>query len=92
VNPAGKPRTIDQYLARVGGDLRAALERLRKTMKAAAPKAEECLRSTSTVEADATELEGYESSTGTIRFQPDKPLPATLVRKLVRASLAENDG
>ena len=37
------------------------------------------------------ELRGYDLSKGTIRFQPDKPLPSTLVRKLVKARLAEND-
>ena len=38
-----KPRTIDEYLAAVSGDQRAALEKLRKTIRAAAPKAEECI-------------------------------------------------
>ena len=37
------PTTIDEYLAARGSDQRAALERLRKTIKAAAPKAEECI-------------------------------------------------
>jgi len=40
----------------------------------------------------AEELEGYDTSKGTIRFQPDKPLPAALVRRLVQARLAENKG
>ena len=40
---AGKPRTIDEYLAALSDDKRAALEKLRKTIKAAAPKAEECI-------------------------------------------------
>lgn len=40
--------------------------------------------------AHASELEDYDTSKGTVRFPPDEPLPATLVRKLVRARVAEN--
>ena len=36
-------RTIDEYLAALSDDKRAALEKLRKTIRAAAPKAEECI-------------------------------------------------
>src|SRR5712692_5012722 len=38
-----KARTIDEYLAALSNDQRAALERLRKTIRAAAPGAEECI-------------------------------------------------
>src|SRR4029077_8732952 len=38
-----KPKTIDDYLARVSATQRAALEKLRRDIKAAAPAAEECL-------------------------------------------------
>jgi uncharacterized protein YdhG (YjbR/CyaY superfamily) len=38
---AAKATTIDEYLAGLSADKRAALEKLRKTIKAAAPKAEE---------------------------------------------------
>jgi uncharacterized protein YdhG (YjbR/CyaY superfamily) len=36
------------------------------------------------------ELGRYETTKGTIHFPHDKPLPSTLVRKIVRARLAEN--
>ena len=114
---AGKPKTIDEYLAALSDDKRAALEKLRKTIRAAAPKAEECisyqlaafrqngmlvafgatekhcafyLMSSSTVAAHKDELKDYDTSKGTIRFPANKPLPAALVRKLVKARIAEN--
>jgi uncharacterized protein YdhG (YjbR/CyaY superfamily) len=101
-------------------DKRAALEKVRRAIKAAAPNAEECISyrlpafrlngrmlvaygatashcafypmSSSTVEACKDELEGYETSKGTVRFQADHPLPAALVRKLVEARVVENAG
>jgi uncharacterized protein YdhG (YjbR/CyaY superfamily) len=117
---AAKPKTIDEYLAALSADKRAALEKLRKTIKAAAPKAEECISyglaafrldgrplvafgaganhcafypmSGSTLLAHKDELKDYDTSKGTIRFQPDQPLPVALVRKLVKARIAENEG
>jgi uncharacterized protein YdhG (YjbR/CyaY superfamily) len=116
---AAKPKTIDDDLAGLSGDQRAALEQLRETIRAVAPEAEECISyqlpafrldgplvafgatanhcafyvmSGSTLEAYQDDLQGYETSKGTIRFQPDAPLPATLVRKLVKARIAENAG
>ena len=46
--------------------------------------------STAVMEAFRKHLEGFDTSKGTIRFPVDKPLPAALVKKLVKARLAEN--
>jgi uncharacterized protein YdhG (YjbR/CyaY superfamily) len=117
---AAKPQTIDGYLKRLSDEQRRALEKLRKTIKQAAPRAEECISyqlpafrldgrmlvafgaradhcafypmSASTVAAHADELEGYDTSKGTIRFRADEPLPSALLRKLVKARIAENAG
>src|SRR5215467_8226707 len=104
------PKTTDDYLATVSEDKRAALEKLRQTIKSAAPKAEECISyqlpafrqggmlvwfgaaknhcsfypGSTAIEVHKDELKNFELSKGTIRFQPDKPLPATLVKKIVK--------
>ena len=36
------------------------------------------------------ELAGYETAKGTVRFPLDKPLPVTLIKKLLKASMARN--
>lgn len=113
-----QPRAdIDAYLAGLPADKRAALQKLRKDIKAAAPRAEEGLSyglpgfrldgrplacfaaaanhcslhpmSAAVIRAHAADLAGYETSKGTIRFLPGKPLPAVLVRKIVKTRVAE---
>jgi uncharacterized protein YdhG (YjbR/CyaY superfamily) len=37
------------------------------------------------------ELKNFQTSKGTIRFAPDKPLPATLLKKLIKARIRENE-
>ena len=41
------------------------------------------------IRAHKDELNAYDTSKGTIRFQADKPLSSTLVRKLVKTRIAE---
>lgn len=36
------------------------------------------------------DLKNFEIAKGTIRFAPDKPLPATLIKKLLKSRIAEN--
>ena len=40
---SAKPKTIDEYLAPLSNEKRTALEKLRRAIKLAAPKAEECI-------------------------------------------------
>lgn len=111
-----KPRNIDEYLAGLSSDQRAALQRLRRQIHAAAPGVEECISYQipafrlggrllvafggavrhcafypgSILRAFTKELRTFDTAKGTIRFQPDKPLPATLVRRIVKARIAGN--
>jgi uncharacterized protein YdhG (YjbR/CyaY superfamily) len=115
--PKSKPTTIDEYLVPLGTDQRAALQKLRKAIHAAAPKAEECINyglaafrlngkpiaglgasanhlsyypmSGSITTRLADDLKRYDTTKGAIRFPVSRPLPATLVRKLVQARIAE---
>jgi uncharacterized protein YdhG (YjbR/CyaY superfamily) len=41
--------------------------------------------------AHKSDLKGHHTSKGTIRFTPDAPLPPALVKKLVKARVAENE-
>lgn len=111
------PQTVDDYLAALPEDARAALEKLRKIIKAAAPKAAEVISyqmpmykhhgmlvgfaafkdhcsffpGAQPLATYKDELKAYKTSKGTIRFPIDKPLPAALVKKIVKNRIAENE-
>ena len=114
---ATKPQTIDEYLTTLSSDKRAALEKLRRAIKSAAPRAEECISyqmpsfrlngrmlvsfaawanhcafypGSYPLEIHQKELKTYDTSKGTLRFPIDRPLPASLVRKLVKARIEQN--
>ena len=110
---------VEAYLAAVPEPARTTLEKLRATIRAAAPKAATEAISYSipsfqykgglvayaafknhcsffpmgakAIEEFAGELEGFRVSKGTIQFALDKPLPAALVRKMVKACAARNE-
>ena len=112
------PISVEDYLAALPEESRAALERLRKLIKAAAPEATEAISyqmpafkdhgrllvsyaafkdhcslfpaSGAVREAVGEELESYFTGKGTIRFRVDKPLPAALVKTIVKLRLEEN--
>ncbi len=112
-----KPSTVAAYLRAVPPVPRAALQKLRNAIKAAAPEATEVISygipmfkhhgmlvgyaafkdhcslfmSTALTKAYRRALASYDTSKGTIRFTVDKPLSATLVRRLVKARIAQNE-
>lgn len=47
--------------------------------------------SASLIDTFKDDLKGYETAKGTIRFAMDKPMPAALVKKLVKARVKDND-
>ena len=111
------PKDVDAYLAERPDDQRKALQRVRETISATVPDAEEAFvygvpgfkldgkslvcyagfkqhcgfypMSPAVLDAHASQLGRFEIAKGTIRFQPDKPLSLALIRKLVKARVAE---
>ncbi|MGH2492876.1 MAG: iron chaperone [Candidatus Limnocylindria bacterium] len=111
-------KDVDDFLAAVPPDKRAALLKLRRTIRAAAPKAVELInygvpmfrldgqnlvsyaaatnhcsfyvQSPAVMRAFAADLKDYRVGKGSIQFAADKPIPAALVTKLVKARIAEN--
>jgi uncharacterized protein YdhG (YjbR/CyaY superfamily) len=111
-------KDIDDYLSVIPEEVRTVLEKLRQTIKKAAPNAEEVISyqmpafkyygllvsfaafknhcsffpmNSTLIKAFKDELKPYDTAKGTIRFSVDKPLPATLVKKIVKIRIKENE-
>lgn len=109
--------SVDDYLSRLPEDSRAALEKLRQTIRSIIPDAVEVISyqiptfkyegrmlvsyagftdhcsffpGAGPVDVHQNELKSFATSKGTIRFTPDKPLSAALVKKLVRTRIKLN--
>jgi len=115
-----KANSVDEYLANIPEEERAALEKLRKTIKSIVPDAVEVISyripvfrykgrplvgfgaarnhcsffvmSSTVIPAFKEKLKSYDTAKGTVHFPANKPLPATLVKMIVKARIAENEG
>jgi len=115
IQDGGRPKTVDEYLARVPEPARGTLNKIRAAIKAAAPKdatetisygipafrhkevlvwfaafADHCslFPTGAMIDKFKDDLVGYTISKGTIQFPLNKPLPASLVKKMVKARVA----
>jgi uncharacterized protein YdhG (YjbR/CyaY superfamily) len=111
-------KNVDEYLAAIPEEVRAVLEKLRRTIRAAAPKAEEVISyqiptfkyhgplvffaafrnhcsfyvvSKQIMETFSSELRLWDTTGTTIHFSAKNPLPASLVKKIVKARIEENE-
>ena len=114
----GPAKDVDEYLAAVPAKERAVLEELRRTIRAAAPMAQERISyrmpaylyhgplvffaafkdhlgfygvSREVLDTFKNELAPFRTSTTTLHFSAEKPLPASLVTRIVRARVEENE-
>lgn len=110
-------KNIETYILMQPENIQPALQKLRQTIKAAAPDAEEVISygmpafkwkgmlvgfacaknhvgfypwNSTTVDNFKDELKGYDTSKGTIRFAINKPIPITLIKKIVKSRMKEN--
>ena len=109
--------SVDEYIAAADPQAKKALKDIRKTIKGAAPKAEEVISyqipgykyhgmlvffaawknhislypAPWKAEDLKKEMSAYEGSKGTIKFPLDKPMPLTLIKKMVKYRIRENE-
>jgi uncharacterized protein YdhG (YjbR/CyaY superfamily) len=113
---AGPASNIDEYVAAFPKEVQTILEKLRATIKKAAPEAKETINyaiptftlegnlvhfaafknhigfypAPSGIEAFKKELSVYEGAKGSVQFPMDKPLPLSLVTRIVKFRVKEN--
>jgi len=117
-NSRRRPSDIDEYLHDVAPEQRELLEKVRRTIRSAAPKAEEVISyqiptfkylgpliafaafkkhcslfvmSYDVLRAYEGELKPFMGAKATIHFSSEQPLSAALIKKLVKARIAENE-
>jgi uncharacterized protein YdhG (YjbR/CyaY superfamily) len=117
-SPDAPAKDVNAYLAAVPLDMRVVLEKLRQTIKAAAPMAEEVISyriptykyhgplvhfaafkdhcsfivvNKSILELFNNELKPYDTSGTTIHFSAENSLPTTLITKIVKVRIKENE-
>lgn len=110
------PENIDNYIAGFPEDIQQILEKIRATIKNAAPEAEETIKyrmptftlkgnlvhfaafknhigfypAPTGIESFRKELSAYKGAKGSVQFPLDKPLPLSLITKIVRYRVEEN--
>lgn len=110
------PETIDEYIAGFPNDVQAILEKVRVTIRKAAPAAKEAIKyqiptftlngnlvhfggykshvgfypGPTAIREFKNELSGYSGSKGTVRFSLDKPIPYSLIGKIVKFRVKED--
>ena len=110
------PQSIDDYIAGFPQEIQELLEKVRRTIRQAAPDAEEAIKyqiptfvlkgnlvhfaafkehigfypAPTGIDKFRDELSAYESSKGAVRFPLDKPIPFSLISKIVKFRVREN--
>jgi uncharacterized protein YdhG (YjbR/CyaY superfamily) len=109
-------QNVDEYIASQKDEIKVKLEKLRSTIKKAAPDALETISYrmpaykfhgmliyfaahknhigiypvTSGINAFKSEVEAYQTSKGTLQFPHEKPIPFSLISKIVKFRVKEN--
>ena len=110
------PNALDEYITKFPKDMQEILEKVRVTIRKAAPDAEETINygiptftlngnlvhfagfknhigfypTPSGIEQFKKELSAYQGAKGSVQFPLDKPIPYSLIIKIVKFRVKEN--